>query len=75
MGNSDTGEVQFSLGQHEARLDSIEKNMGEMREDVKQILDYISRARGSWKTLVAIGTAATALSEGVHFFIDWMHRK
>lgn len=63
------------LGQHEARLDSMERTLSEISTDVKRLLAYMDRTRGTWKTLVVIGGITTGVVEGVHQLVNWMHTK
>ena len=44
-----------TLGQLEARVNALESEMREIRDDVKQVLAILNQTRGSWKTLVIIG--------------------
>lgn len=62
------------LGSHEARLDGLEANVGEIRDDVKKILAYMERTKGSWKTLVAIGGVIAAVVEGAHQLSGFFHK-
>lgn len=61
------------LGEHEARLDGLEKSVEEVRDDVKKVLAHLERAKGSWKTLVAIGGITTAVIEGIHQLVEFLH--
>lgn len=71
---ADLDEKSVMLGQHEARLDGLEKTTAEIRDDVKKLLAFMESGKGSWKTLVVIGTAASALIEGVHQLWGWFHK-
>lgn len=46
------------IGEHDARLNALEKQMDEIRDDVKSILSVLSEARGGWKTLMLVGGIA-----------------
>lgn len=71
---SDIDEKSIMLGQHEARLDNVEKTLNEVRDDVKHLVSMMERTKGSWKTLVAIGGIATFVVEVVHQVVDWLHK-
>lgn len=71
----DLDEKSHMLGEHAARLDNLEASVKEVRDDVKQVLSHLERARGSWKTLVAIGGITTGVIEMLHQLIDWLHTK
>lgn len=61
------------LGEHEARLDNLDKSVEEIRGDVKRVLAHLERAKGSWKVIVAIGGLTTAVIEGIHQLVDFLH--
>lgn len=44
-----------TLGQLEARVNALESEMREIRDDVKQVLAILNQTRGSWKTLLVVG--------------------
>lgn len=69
----DTGK-NFVLGQHEARLDNLERMMTETSTDVKAIRAVIERGKGSWKMLTILGVSVTALVEGVHQLAGLFHK-
>lgn len=53
------------LGEHDARLATLEREMGELRADVKEILRTLSEAKGGWRTLMVIGGACAAIGAGL----------
>lgn len=61
------------LGQLEGRFDALEKQVGEMRDDVKTILERTNVARGGFKVLIGIGAAAAAVTEGLHWLVAFLH--
>lgn len=42
------------FGKLEARLDTLEREMREMRGDMKYVRDAISQAKGGWKSIAWI---------------------
>lgn len=46
---------------HEVRLDHIERDIKEMKDDIRAMREILSEARGSWRTLVMIGGACGTL--------------
>lgn len=71
----------MKLGNHDARLMNIEATQAEMKQTLEantdkldRILEVTERAKGSWKTLVAIGSSLAVIIEGVHQISDWMHK-
>lgn len=69
----DLDEKSHMLGEHSARLDNLERSVAEIRDDVKSVLAHMQRAKGSWKTLVAIGGITTGAVELIHQLVDWFH--
>lgn len=53
-------DVQREIGAFEARLDHYEKQLSEVRADVKQLLAYANRTKGGWLALAAVGTLGGA---------------
>jgi hypothetical protein len=53
------------FGALQATVESLERDMADMKADVRVIRDAITEARGGWKTLLAIGGAAASVSAGV----------
>lgn len=50
-----------------ARLEERMKDVAEMRDDIRSILDTLAQARGGWRTLMLVGGAAGALGAAVHW--------
>ena len=71
--SGDLDEKSQMLGQHEARLDNLEASVQEVRSDVKLVLGHLERAKGSWKVIVAIGGLTTAVIEGIHQLVEFLH--
>lgn len=63
------------LGGHEARLDNLEAGQKVIAEDVKIILGYMERSKGSWKTLVAISGIIATVVEIFHQLGGFLHGK
>lgn len=49
------------IGEHGARLDSVEGDIGEIKGDVKSILAQLNQAKGGWKTLMLVAGIAGAM--------------
>lgn len=80
---SDSG--RFRLGTHEADIRNLKQQLTEHKretnehlikqdEKLDKILATLNRAKGSWRTLLAIGTAMGVLVEGLHELVTWMHK-
>ncbi len=59
----DDSTIANTLSKHEARLDSLDANVGEIKDDVKKILEKISESRGSWKMITVLGGALVGVVE------------
>ena len=67
-----TPEISHNVVRHEVELEYIQKELAELRREVKQISLILSRAQGSWKTLVAIGGLASAIAVVVTKALGWL---
>lgn len=74
MATTELDQKSMMLGSHEARLDALETGQKNIAEDVKKILGYMERSKGSWKTLVAIGGVIATVVEGAHQLASLFHR-
>lgn len=53
------GDTQRTLGDHGARIRSLEKRMGEMADKVDEIHTTVTQAKGGWRTFLAFGGFGT----------------
>ena len=60
---------QRTLGNHEARLDLLEKKLDEVGNDVKQILSDLASNKGGWRTLTALGSVSAVIGGIVAEFL------
>ena len=52
--------MQRDLGRHDAESEFLQKEISEMRQELKKISSILSEAQGSWRAMVAMsGIAAT----------------
>lgn len=56
----------------EVRFDTQDVEIKALRADVRTILDHVSAAKGSWRTLVVMGTVLTSLGAAVGAVVDWL---
>lgn len=49
------------IGNLEARMAAVEEDIKEIRHDVREMLEFMQQARGSWKTVMGIAGASAAL--------------
>jgi len=59
-------------GNHAAKLEQLDIRLTDVGDDVKKILAFMERSKGSWKTLVMLGTAAGTVVEGVHWLAEYV---
>lgn len=71
-------DVQRDLGRHDARLDAMEKDLQEMKDQMALMVNQLSKvnetlstAKGGWKTLLLVGGA---IATAIHF-IGWLGDK
>ena len=75
-------EIHRELGSHEARLDSMEKDILAMRADMRRIFEKLdtinstlSEAKGGWRTLMMVGGAGVALGGMLNSLVHWIWPK
>lgn len=51
-----------AFGQLEAKVDLMEKDVRELKDDVKAIRSMLDSAQGSWKTLLAVSGVVSFIS-------------
>jgi len=56
-----TDELHRDVGRHDAEIASLQREISELRIDVRSILATLAEARGGWKTLMAVGGLAGAV--------------
>jgi hypothetical protein len=47
-------EVHFDLGQHAAKIERLQSDMEQMKQDMHEIKTILSEARGGWRAVVII---------------------
>lgn len=55
---------------HEVRLDHIEANIKEMKDDIRAMREILSEARGSWRTLLMIGGACGSIGAAISWAVS-----
>jgi hypothetical protein len=69
---SDDHETQRIIGQLQASVATLTDEVGKLRTQMGQLLDIAATAKGGWKTLLAVGSAAAAVSAAVTSFVSWI---
>lgn len=54
-----------TLGEHGARLDALERDISEIKGDVKTLLSQVAEARGGWKGMMALAGFAASIGSGL----------
>lgn len=63
---------QRDIGRLEAKVENLERTVSSMDTKIDTLTAYMSEARGSWRTLLAIGGLASACGAAVASFIGWL---
>ena len=66
--------VDRELGEVSARLKTLEREMGEIREDIRWMRDQVQQTKGGWRTVAflistsgILGAVATLVSQHMWF--------
>lgn len=61
------------LGEHDERLKTLEREMSELRSDIKLVLRELHEAKGGWKTLMLVsafaGSAGAIFAKAFPFLV------
>lgn len=67
-------EIDRELGELSARLKTLEREMNEMREDIRWMRDQVQQSKGGWRTIAflisasgILGAVMTLLSQHMWF--------
>lgn len=55
----DTSKVDIAVLQTEMR--EVKSDISEIKGDIRKLLEFTQQARGSWRTLMAVGGASAAI--------------
>lgn len=58
-------EVERTIGNFEAKIDRLEKDVAMLVASQGEILQILHQARGGWKVMVMVGGAASAITLGL----------
>ncbi|MEX0598442.1 MAG: hypothetical protein WD512_18315 [Candidatus Paceibacterota bacterium] len=61
--------VANTLGQLSAKVEGLEEEMRGTRQDIREIRDTLTGVKGSWKTLVAVGSIISGILVAVGYKI------
>jgi hypothetical protein len=63
------------IGRLEAKVEHLEATVSAMDAKLDTLTGYMSEARGSWRTLLAIGGLASACGAAVAWLIGFLFHK
>ena len=66
---------QRDIGRLEAKVEHLEQTVADMDRKLDLLTTYMSEARGSWRTLLAIGGLASACGAAVAWLIGLIFHK
>lgn len=65
-------EIDRELGELSARLKTLEREMGEIRDDIKWMRDQVQQSKGGWRTIAFLISASGILGAVVTLFSQHM---
>lgn len=64
-------ELNREVGRHSAHIESMQKDMAELKSDVKAILAIANQAKGGWKTMLLMASVAGGVGALVGKFLPF----
>lgn len=64
--------IDRDLGNHDARLQAIEKDLQSMQLDLREIRDTLKEAKGGWRALMMVGGFAGAMGATLSKVLPWL---
>lgn len=65
-------EIDRELGELSARLKTLEREMNEMRDDIKWMRDQVQQSKGGWRTIAFLISASGILGAVMTLFTQHM---
>lgn len=65
-------ELHHEIGRHDAKIESLEREVHALRSDVADIKKMLSEARGGWKMLMMVGGLSAAGGAVVAKVLSWI---
>ena len=65
-------EVDRELGEVSARLQTLEREMGEIRDDIKWMRDQVQQTKGGWRTIAFLITASGVVGSFVTMMTQYI---
>lgn len=55
-------ELSHNVVKHEVEIENIQRELRELRAEVREVVRILNRAQGSWKGMLAMGGFASAVA-------------
>ena len=68
------GRLEGIVDIHTTQLSEIKDAQADTNEKLSQIVAVMNGAKGSWKTLVALGTIGAAVAEALHWLFETLKK-
>lgn len=65
-------EIQRDIGRHDAQIEALKDDMRLMKEDLIEIKEILSEARGGWKVAAILGGVSATVGAMVAKVVGWM---
>ena len=65
-------ELDRELGRLDGKVDQIERDLAEMKSDLREVRDIVVRAGGGWRALLYVAGAAAFLGGLVVSILAWL---
>lgn len=67
-------EASQAIGHLQAKVETLEDEVRALRAEVARLVAVLNSGKGSWRTLMAVGTIMTALGAAASHVYDWLSR-
>ena len=64
-------ELQREVGRHDAQIENLQMDMKQVMGDVHEIKLMLAEAKGSWRTLMAVGGVAAFVGASAAKILAW----
>ena len=66
-------ELQRDIGRHDAQIEALKDDMRLMKEDIVEIKEILSEARGGWKVAAILGGVSATVGAFAAKLFSWMN--
>lgn len=64
--------IERDIGRHDEAIDTLKDEVAALRKDIAEIKEILASAKGSWKTLVAVGGVAGAIGAALFKLVTFL---